>query len=240
MPVKKTQTGGERVRSTYVKPKSGIVRKQNRNYKNVMLNPLPTRRMVRLCYSEHGTLNSAGTIQSQNFSANGLYDPNVSLGGHQPLMFDMMATLYNHYVVLGAKITAHFWTEDAAGNYGVVVGIKVNDDTAIAPTGGIQNIIEHNQPYNKYRMLRMNSGGEKTITIVKNWFSAKKFFGLPKGVTNNRTDIGSVVTANPTEQAYFTLYVGHPDGATDIAPINWMVKIDYVTLFSEARDQVQS
>lgn len=39
------------------------------------------------------------------FAANGLYDPDVTNAGHQPMFFDQFAAIYDQYVVLGSKIT---------------------------------------------------------------------------------------------------------------------------------------
>ena len=35
-------------------------------------------------------------------------DPNHTGVGHQPLYFDQLMTIYNHYIVIGAKITVKF------------------------------------------------------------------------------------------------------------------------------------
>lgn len=210
-----------------------------RKYKARSLNPLPESRMVKLRYVEEVTLNPPGTATTYNFSCNSLYDPNTTGIGHQPLMYDMMATLYDHYIVLGAKITAHFWCELADQNYVGVVGIKLNDDLSMMPTGGIQNAIEHGNKYTKYKYLRLLASGDKTQATVTHKYSAKKFHGV-KDTRDNRNHLGAAVTGSPEEQAYFTLFYGHTDGSTDVNLVRCQVVIDYIVEFSEPRDQAQS
>ena len=203
------------------------------------LNPLPFSRTVRLRYNEYVTFNPAGSIATYQFSANSLYDPNATLGGHQPFMYDKMAENYNHYLVLGSKITVTFWTEDAAGIYGAIAGIKLADDLSIAPTGGVQTVIEHGPKYSTWKFLRTNAHDNHNPVTLSKTFSAKKFFGL-KDVKDNRGEMGAAINANPTESAYFILFASHPDQATDLPVIHANVTIDYIANFSEPKDQIQS
>lgn len=50
-----------------------------------------------------------GTGQDQkvqrSFVANGLWDPDAAVGGHQPSGFDFWSQKYRNYVVIGAKVT---------------------------------------------------------------------------------------------------------------------------------------
>lgn len=203
------------------------------------LNPLPFSRTVRLRYNEYVTFNPAGNIATYIFSANSLYDPNTTGTGHQPFMYDKMADNYNHYLVLGSKITVTFWTEDAAGIYGAIAGIKLSDDMAIAPTGGVQTVIEHGPKYSTWKFLRTNANDNHNPVTVSKTFSAKKFFGL-KDVKDNRGEMGAAINTNPMETAYFVLFASHPDQATDLPVIHANVTIDYIANFNEPKDQTQS
>ena len=139
------------------------------------LNPYPFQRNSKIRYNEYVNLNLTGSIATYQFSANSLYDPNASQGGHQLFMYDKMADNYNHYLVLGSKITVTFWTEDAAGIYGAIAGIKLADDLYIAPTGGVQTVIEHGPKYSNWKFLRTNANDNHNPVTVTKTFSAKKF-----------------------------------------------------------------
>lgn len=203
------------------------------------LDPLPPSRMVKLRYCEQVQINPPGVAATYNFSCNSLFDPNTTGTGHQPLMYDMMATLYDHYLVLGSKIKVNFWCELADQLYVTICGVKLNDDIASMPTGGIPNVIEHGNAYTRWRYLRMLASGDKTQATVTHKYSAKKFHGVADA-KDARNELGAAVGSSPTEQAYFTLFTGHPDGSTDVNPVYALVVIDYIVLFSEPRDQVQS
>ena len=49
---------------------------------------------------------SAGIPFKYQFSCNGLYDPNITGTGHQPMYFDQVTPIYNQYRVIGAKARA--------------------------------------------------------------------------------------------------------------------------------------
>lgn len=199
----------------------------------------PQSTTCRLRYCETGTIDSGGTATTNVYSANSLYDPSTTNLGHQCMYYDTYANIYDEYVVLGSKINVTFWTENAATTYASIVGVKLDDDSSLGTTN-IQQVIEQPNRLTKYRFLRNNStSGDNTIVKVSNTYSAKKFNGV-KDVKDNRALLGANVTANPTEGAYFILFVAHPDGATDIPAINYQVSIDYIAQFSELRDVSQS
>ena len=89
-----------------------IIKKQRRKrYSKKRLNihsfrsPVPLKMAATLLYSDQITLNpAAGTVSKHVFSANGLFDPNITGVGHQPRGFDQYMALYNHYTVIGARI----------------------------------------------------------------------------------------------------------------------------------------
>jgi len=67
----------------------------------------------------------------QYFRCNGLFDPDITGTGHQPLGFDQLMTIYTSYVVLGAKIKCTFFgREDTNSSMSGVVGIYQDDSTS--------------------------------------------------------------------------------------------------------------
>ena len=73
---------------------------------------------------------TAGVISQYVFSANGVYDPNITSTGHQPLGFDTMMLYYEQYTVIESRITV-----TACGNGGQAVNIGVclaPDTTSLA------------------------------------------------------------------------------------------------------------
>lgn len=79
--------------------------------------PFPSVMNTKVIYAQSfslscSTLATTGAIQ--NFSLNGLYDPDVSGTGHQPYAFDQLMAIYARYKVHGCKIqmTVYDPTED--------------------------------------------------------------------------------------------------------------------------------
>jgi len=70
---------------------------------------------------------STGGLANIQFNANDLYDPEVATGGHQPMGYDTMSSLFNHYVVVGAKISIQLSRN--SGTSPIITGIYLGDDT---------------------------------------------------------------------------------------------------------------
>jgi len=218
-------------RKTY---KKAYKKNYKKNYKSIPQG-FPMSTVAKLRYCETGSIDPEAGVEKVVYSANGMFDPTTAVGGHQPLGFDQYAVIYDHYVVLGSKIHVVFWTENAATTYASIVGIKLDDDDALSTTNP-QTVIEQPARLTKWKMLRNNStSGDQTIVDVYNSYSAKKFNGI-KDVKDNKSWIGASCAANPTEMAYYILFAGHPDGATDLPDIKYQVIIDYIVQFSELKN----
>lgn len=205
------------------------------------MNPFPYSRVVKLNYSDVITITpgALGYVAVHSFRANSIYDPDYTGGGHQPLFRDEMANIYDHYVVLGSRITCTFYSETASGVAIGVGGIKI-DDNATIPTD-MNTLLEHGSRLVKYRHMiaNVNSTGVRHPTISMN-YSTKKFFGLTN-VKDNSAMVGATCGTNPTEEAYFNVFWGAPGSAAgEFNPVKVTVKIQYIVLFKELRDQTGS
>jgi hypothetical protein len=49
------------------------------------------------------TSSTLGVI-SQIYSVSGIFDPNTTGTGHQPMLMDIFAQVYNRYTVLGSRV----------------------------------------------------------------------------------------------------------------------------------------
>ncbi len=92
------------------KPRSNNTRMKKRKFDrpprrvtvvNPMKTPWPTRTVTRLDYTDQfDIVCTSGALSVYTFNSNGLYDPDQTGTGHQPLGFDQYATQYNRYRVL--------------------------------------------------------------------------------------------------------------------------------------------
>uniref|UniRef100_UPI004047BAAF hypothetical protein n=1 Tax=Flavobacterium sp. TaxID=239 RepID=UPI004047BAAF len=83
---------------------------------------------------------AGGTVAGNTFAANGIFDPDITGVGHQPLYRDNFAAIYDQYAVLGSKIKVTFLSSAAAlGHY---VGITGDDDATAS--NNLETLMEQN------------------------------------------------------------------------------------------------
>lgn len=159
------------------------------------------------------------------FSANDLYDPDVTSGGHQPRGFDQLMTFYDHFNVIGSRITIRFLNADSVIQ-GVLCTIRLRDDST--PATSITTVRE--DPGVRQTILGHAQSG-RNMGVLRKGFSAKKFFGKPPMSADNQqgTAFGS-----PSEQAYYHINVSAQSTGTAGA-IEAYVTIDYTAIFTEPK-----
>lgn len=226
----KKKTYRRRSRKTY--KRRSVYRPQR-----ILSTGFPKTTAVKLRYVDSITMNaSAGTVDSHVFVANSLFDPDLVLGGHQPLGFDQWSQFYNHYVVVGSKIKASFssQTSSPATNGFYLHGITLSDDPTF--TANPLHLME--QPLTRVVKQSVHTNAQRIKSVTRT-YSAKKFFNITN-VTDNITRIGAPITANPTEQAYFIVYTGNSDVLADSEPVTVLIEIEFITIFSEPKELIQS
>lgn len=197
---------------------------------------IPRSRTVKLRYVENLSLNAAaGTPATYIFRANSINDPNYSGVGHQPSNHDMWASLYNHYVVKGSKLTIR-----ACGTNGTnpsILAVQLNDDTTLTLTSNTQ-IMEQGKA--RWTLVGNSiSNGDMHKNKVTCTYSARKDHGI-KDVKDNITRIGAAVGANPSEEMYYHVWTHAVNASVDAAIIDCVVTIDYVVTYSELKDIAES
>jgi len=193
--------------------------------------PFGKSRTCKLRYSETLTINPAlGTAGTYTFSANGLYDPNISGSGHQPYGFDQLCALYNHYYVTGARCRVTLINNPADTFF--TIGLKLCDATTLN-TSNPEYLLE--QPGFRKRILSNSTALARNI--VSSNFSCKKFFNL-RGKSFILADdtLSGSASANPAEQAYF-VFVYQPVLPTqDLTTATFIVEIDYIATFTGPKE----
>lgn len=192
----------------------------------------PSQQTVQLRYCTSVNLVDAvgGVLDIHAFRCNGIFDPDVTGVGHQPLGRDQWNDFYNHYYVKQAKITIKFNNQSQVANQVAAVhGLYVADDltiptewTTIAEAGRAKYLLDSN----------LNTE-TKTLTAT---YNPKTFFKMGR----NQSQLGAAMGASPSEQAYFVLYAQSADESGVMAQRNYMVQIDYLVQFSEPKDLAQS
>lgn len=219
----------------YGKKKSKMSRRK-RPYRRRRRKPRITRQlgelsdaqMCKLRYVDRFQLDaSANTANSFVFSANGLFDPNITGTGHQPHLFDQWIALYDHYTVVGAKCTMSVAQGSAAATDFTYIGVNLKSSDSIDTTD-IDTIMEQK----KASIRQVGTGSTHATQTVTKYFSARKFFN--QDVKNNDKFQGNN-SANPDEGAFFHCFAAAQSPLDDPAPLKCVVVIDYIVRFSERR-----
>lgn len=209
--------------------------RRKRNYKRkTALTPSPSYPigktfLLKTRYVEpDGSLTPAVSPVSAIYSINGLFDPNISGVGHQPLGFDQIMPLYDHYTVIGAKIRCT--VSNTSPDQNVLAVLQIKDNNAASNLLG--DIMENGQ--NKYAMLTPSVGGRSTH-VLNIGVNLSKFLGR-KVMTED--DCRGTFTTNPIEGVFAHLHLQTPSGAA--ALVTYIMEIDYVAVLTEPKQLLGS
>lgn len=167
---------------------------------------------------------ATASVGSYVFTANGLYDPNITGGSLSPAGFAQLIGSYEHYTVSHAKITVVFTNN---GTTPAMVGIALEPD--VSGSTDVNNMLE--LPYEQLIQLEPSTayGASKTLSMSVN---LSKYFG--ENVLRTTNLYRGDAVSNPTEQAYFHCKAFAVKGGT--ADIYITVKIEYTAVFTEPRE----
>lgn len=228
-----------------------MVRRTRRNYRksrkryprvlraNSLHKPLfsgfPAENRTILRYVDHDALQSStGIWDFCAYRANGIFDPNYTLAGHQPLGYDQWATYYNHYVVNSCRFKVTFTPTTTAGTP-CACSVYLGDDASTPYAGSTY-----------YALAEANRGQQKILSyaaakpvVIRGYYSAKKFFNV-KDIRDNLDRIGSGIGASPAEGAIFYAGLQSMDLGSTSNVVLIKVELEYDVTFSEPKDLTQS
>lgn len=190
-------------------------------FKRVPNSPLPTKLKCSMVYATNVSLNipAIGAAANHVFSANGLFDPDITGVGHQPRGFDQLMTLYDHYVVIGSKITV--FVQPVGTTSATVWGIVLKDDSTT--TNNADNLLEES-----FVSYKMAAPGSEPVALVQQFNNNFLGYSKPLGVE----ELEGISTSNPSEQAYYHVF-GYSPSATDEASVSIQVRIEYQVMLIE-------
>jgi len=148
---------------------------------------------------------TAGVLDTHYFSANGVYDPDVTATGHQPVGFDQAMLFFEQYVVFRSTCTVTFFSNTAGT--AIRCGVFLNPD-ATNPT--LYQIMENG--YMKSNVVAgtssANSGAGFHILkkVTLNCDSVAYFNSAGRKQHMMRDTFQGTASANPTEQVYFGIF----------------------------------
>lgn len=209
-------------------------RKMLSMYKAPIANKVPAKlRYSDAIYLDPGVLGSAVHV----IHANCLYDVDATGTGHQPRGFDQYMQMFDHYVVLGSKLTCTFSHSREGVVDTLVVGIALRD--SVTTSTNINDYLE-----GRNVISRLMTGHDSTtspvppVTLSKTC-STRKFLGRSSVMSD--PELKGSATSNPTETADFHVFAGHPWAAADPGTyIEIYFVLDLLVMFIEPRQPAQS
>jgi hypothetical protein len=196
---------------------------------------VPLHSWVKLRYVDKRNLDpGTDSTISWIFSANGVYDPDITGTGGQPRFFDQWAAMYGRYCVEASSITAVFIAGSSTSTYTAMCGIDVRSDVTAQTTYG---------SYLEGRLTRVkphvpNSGGPAVCT-VKHGVNVAKWFALTQA--SDRDSLTAATSANPAQQLYYHVFASDADPAGGDPGASWCtVTVDYTLRFYDPLSVVAS
>lgn len=186
------------------------------NVLSVSANPPPVgwKRVVRHRYNDQGVIqlvNGAlpNAYTTWSFKVNDLYDPDATVGGHQPFGRDQMAALFGRYCVIGGRLgaTGHITNGDGS-QWPVYVGIAVSESPTLSGVtlaqlveGGRANIKLTNSA---------NISGYQNLKYVNLWRSFNIKRELADGQVMDDDSLQAITAdGSPTRVLYMHLLLGN-------------------------------
>lgn len=194
--------------------------------------PITSRKMlVRLRYCDQIVLDPGlASSAIYQFKANGMFDPDFTGTGHQPMGFDQWMTFYDHFTVVGSKITVKA-VNNTTSAYTLLVALS--DDTALSNPTTLAGFQERSG--SRWTTLGPNTGN-KGVAQVTSKFSAKKFFGTKfvVGESSYKGTSGS----DPNELAMYHIVLFPFQFDLDNMRVPIQITIEYIAAMTEPIQQL--
>lgn len=185
---------------------------------------LKTRRTLRY-YTVASVSSGASAAGGYVFSANGIFDPDVSGTGGQPMGFDQMMLFFNHYTVVRSRIRV--MAQSNSTNLRVTAALAVSGSSTV--TTSIEQLMENGNL--TFQVLEYAGAMGGACTLMRS-VNAAKFQSVDDVMDdpNMRGDAAS----NPAEQAYYHICCWNAASATTVT-LDCQVYLEYDVIFHEPR-----
>lgn len=190
----------------------------------------PRQLTIRHKYVQSFTLTgTTGSYATQFFRCNGMFDPDHTGTGHQPMYYDTAKAIYRHFCVTKSniKVTAAF----GAGTAASIVGVYINDDTT-ATSATAFAAAEQSSGKVKYIALSSPSGPQQ---VMRSYWDGVKTFGPSLLANDNMQGSGS---ADPVEQSLWTVFIQAADSSSTVTA-TFLAEIEYTAVWKEIIDQAE-
>lgn len=196
--------------------------------------PFPDLRCVRHVYNQTVSIPAAagaGLTSYYNLRANGMYDPDFTGVGHQPLYYDEMASMYNSYTVMRAYVVVRI--EPTSGS-SIYLGIIQDDDLTVAadPTKVMEQY---------GGTISLPSNRNNTLILRKRYDAAKKHHTTTKAIlADNDQKISSLANPPGGVVQYFNVWAAPLNSGATLSATRFNFTIYYDAVWRDRREAIQS
>lgn len=190
--------------------------------------PVPYRLPTKLRYTGQVGLNPGlGTVPAVHvFSANGLYDPDITGVGGQPRGFDQLMALYDHCVCTYTSIDVVFYPPTGE-TIPTQAFVAARDFTTVGTSFSDYSELANS----KWSPMSAIQGYP---TRIKMHLNPNTYLGRSKPLAD--PDLKNSSLFNPTEQVYWHVAVGSVVTGSDPGTCAAVVTIEYTVVFIEPKD----
>lgn len=175
----------------------------------------------------HELTGTAGAVASYVYSANGLFDPDISGTGHQPMGFDQMMLFYEQGTVIRSRIKVTFC--NTLSTYYARYAVYVSPDGSALSTSS--DILENGLCSSGIVSISTGAGNVKEASME---LDIAKYFGRSGGDIVNDANLHSTAAANPVEQVYYVLAIWSATSA-NTSIVGYDTLIEYDVVYHEPR-----
>lgn len=195
-----------------------------------------------------------GSADTRSYRANGIFDPTVAVGGHQPYGYDQMIVFFGNYQVLASKIRVREVIVDTISGVSPNIYIYktlLQNDGPVEPNYGIDDVrlIEQgllNLPVTNGGAFAGTKGDKARGWIVTNSYNAKSLKRYSKD--HDKKDYTLKASTDPTgggePSVLFHIRASNSLDAglttADTRKMTLLVEIEYVVLWSGKITQSRS
>ncbi len=202
------------------------------------LGGFPRNYTAKLRYVEEFSLDvGMGLNEHITYSANDLFDPNVTGTGHQPMGRDQLFVIYEHAVVMGSKAAITWLPEGVSNTIPAVIIAFKNRTSNTLTTKALSTVLEQRNRRGYQIGGLLNAEGMTSFNQTFINFSPRKDLGIKDPI--DESGLYNTSTAGPTIPYFFEVYALSIAG-NDPGKINFIITIDYLCKFFDLKQQEAS
>lgn len=183
--------------------------------------------MCKLHYCDHVTLSPTTSLAYIQYKQNGIYDPQVAVGGHQPKFYDQLTAVYDSWVVYKMKWSVKAFNQGTS--MAAMIGTRTHNTNTVYTT--IDDLRE--SPLAQFKLISARDGGPSVKTLTGS-VKTGKVFGIPSTAVTAEASYHGQASADPSNTSYWTLYTQAVDESTSIN-VTFSIALTYYVKFFDRK-----